>query len=121
MVYETYEELKNNDLKLGDKIIFKYKNTQYFYEVYPTFLCCCKIVEQDGMETKGPNNDIIFSVLGIQPDDFCKMYYIKCPDDFLDGIFPFYCEFDFQSAKNVVLALFLLCNDLKCMKNIWED
>lgn len=121
MVYETYEELKNNDLKLGDEIIFKYKNTQYFYEVYPTFLRCRKTSLQNETETKKPINDIIFSVLGIQPYDFCKMYYIKCPDDFLDGIFPYYCKYDFQSAKNIVLALFLMCNDLKCMKNIWED
>lgn len=121
MVYKTYEELKNNDLKLGDEIIFKYKNTQYFYTVSSNFLNCCKIVSQNGIETEEPYNDVIFSDLNILPDDFCKMHYIKFPDNFSDGIFPFYCDYDFQSAKNVVLALFLICDDLKCMKNIWED
>lgn len=121
MVYKTYEELKNNDLKLGDEIIFNYKNTQYFYQVCSNFLNCCKIVSQNGIETEEPYNDVIFSDLNIDAYDFCKMHYIKFPDDFSDGIFPFYCYYDFQSAKNVVLALFLLCNDLKCMKNIWED
>lgn len=121
MIYKTYEELKYNDLKLNDKIIFKHKGKEYLYHVYNSYLSCLKVISSNEMEYKYYDNDAIFLGLNIDPYDFCEMHYTSCPENFHEGVFPFYNNGDFISAKNVVLALFLICDDLKCMKNIWED
>lgn len=121
MIYKTYEKLKNNDLKLNDKIIFKHKNIEYIYQVCQSYLQCLKVTSLQGTEFKNYRNDIIFSDLNLDPYSFCKLHYISCPEHFENGVFPYYYNNDFKSAKNVALALFLHCNDPKLTKNIWED
>ena len=121
MLYTTYEELKNNDLKSNDKIIFKYKNKQYLYIVCDSYLQCLKVILPNGIEDELYDNDSIFLDLNIDPYDFCEIYYTNCPENFQEGIFPYYDKLDFISAKNVILALFLYCGDLESHKNIWED
>lgn len=121
MIYKTYEELKYNDLKLDDKIIFKHNGKEYLYHVCNSYLSCLKVISPNKMEDKYYDNDAIFLDLNIDPYDFCEMHYTSCPKNFHVGIFPYYNKGDFISAKNVVLALFLYCNDFKSNKNIWED
>ena len=92
--YKNLNELKGNILKRGDRVIFK--KFKIKMRVRQKFL---------SNERYKKGNEEIFTVLGLDKEDFCKEHYgYKA-----EGVWPESKREDYIGLTNVVFALMKLC------------
>ena len=106
------KDLEHYGLQLGDFVIFHVKDNQskfvdLKYKVYPDFLMNINDVS-DASPSDRHFNDEIFTILGLDPHEFCTKYYGYGARD---GIWPSYKEYDLEAATNVVKALYTLIDN----------
>lgn len=106
------KDLEHYGLQLGDFVIFHVKDNQskfvdLKYKVYPDFL-----MNINDISVASPSdrhfNDEIFTILGLDPHEFCSKYYGYKSRD---GIWPSYKDYDLEAATNVVKALYTLIDN----------
>ena len=107
------KDLEYYRLQVGDLVIFCVKDSHgkfvdLKYQVHSDFLMCI-----DGISDASPSdrhfNDEIFTILGLDPHEFCTKYYGYGAGD---GIWPSYKDYDLEAATNVVKALYTLIDNI---------
>lgn len=94
MIYRTLEELEKNTLYLHDTVYFYINGRQLKYSVHSDYLA---------NELNCENREI-FSILGINKEDFCRWHYGYTP---YGGNWPISKVADFAALTRVVKALYL--------------
>ena len=107
------KDLEHYGLQLGDFVIFHVKDNQgkfvdLKYKVYPDFLMNINDIS-DASPSDRHFNDEIFTILGLDPHEFCSKYYGYGARD---GIWPSYKDYDLEAATNVVKALYTLIDTM---------
>lgn len=103
------KDLEYYRLQVGDVVIFHVKDNHgkfvdLKYEVHPDFLMNINDVS-DASPSDRHFNDEIFTILGLDPHEFCTKYYGYGARD---GIWPSYKDYDLEAVTNVVKALYTL-------------
>ena len=94
MIYQTLEELGNNTLNLNDTVYFYINSRQLKY-----------CVQSDHLTNAFKcDNKEIFSILGINKEDFCRWHYGYTP---YGGDWPSCKAGDLTALTRVVKALYL--------------
>lgn len=106
------KDLEYYGLQIGDVVIFHVKDDQgrfvdLKYEVRPDFLMNINDVS-DTSPSDRHFNDEIFTILGLDPHEFCTKYYGYGARD---GRWPSYKDYDLEAATNVVKALYTLIDN----------
>lgn len=106
------KDLEYYRLQVGDVVIFHVKDNHgkfvdLKYEVHSDFLMCINDIS-DGHPSDRHFNDEIFTILGLDPHEFCSKYYGYKSRD---GIWPSYKDYDLEAATNVVKALYTLIDN----------
>ena len=106
------KDLEYYRLQVGDVVIFHVKDNQskfvdLKYKVYPDFLMNINDIS-DASPSDRHFNDEIFTILGLDPHEFCTKYYGYKSRD---GIWPAFKDYDLEAATNVVKALYTLIDN----------
>lgn len=132
--YSTFAELRNNELDLGDLVIFDYRfagldrHDGFHVEYRVGSRCLIEINREYDKENE------IFKLLGLDPWDFCEQHYLsgeglrhtKLPDYWeryktaYPNLWPPYCVDDYESITKVVLELFRLIEEPERLKETSE-
>lgn len=107
------KDLEYYRLQVGDVVIFHVKDNHgkfvdLKYEVHSDFLMNINDVS-DASPSDKYFNDEIFTILGLDPHEFCTKYYGYKSRD---GIWPSYKDYDLEAATNVVKALYTLIDTM---------
>jgi hypothetical protein len=107
------KDLEYYRLRERDIVIFHVKDKQgefvdLKYEVHSNFLMNINDIS-DASPSDRHFNDEIFTILGLDPHEFCTKYYGY---EYIDGIWPCYKDWDFEAATNVVKALYTLIDTM---------
>lgn len=103
------KDLEYYRLQVGDVVIFHVKDNHgkfvdLKYKVHPDFLMNINDVS-DASPSDRHFNDEIFTILGLDPHEYCSKHYGYKSRD---GIWPSYKDYDLEAATNVVKALYTL-------------
>jgi hypothetical protein len=107
------KDLEYYRLQVGDVVIFHVKDNHgkfvdLKYEVHSDFLMCIYDIS-DASPSDRHFNDEIFTILGLDPHEYCSKYYGYVARD---GIWPSYKDYDLEAATNVVKALYTLIDTM---------
>lgn len=107
------KDLEYYRLQVGDVVIFHVKDNHgkfvdLKYEVHSDFLMNINDIS-DGHPSDRHFNDEIFTILGLDPHEFCTKYYGYKSRD---GIWPAFKDYDLEAATNVVKALYTLIDTM---------
>lgn len=110
------KDLEHYKLQVGDVVIFHVKNEHgkfidLKYEVHSDFLMNIDDIS-DALHSYRNFNDEIFTILELNPYEFCSKYYGYKSND---GVWPCYKEWDFEAATNVVKALYTVIDTMKML------
>lgn len=116
------KDLEYYRLQVGDVVIFHVKDdygkcVDLKYKVHSDFLMNIDDI-LDASPSDRHYNDEIFTILGLDPHDFCTKYYGYKSRD---GIWPAYKEYDLEAATNVVKALYTLIDSTKILPSYPSD
>lgn len=107
------KDLEYYRLQVGDVVIFHVKDNHgkfvdLKYKVHSDFLMCINDIS-DGHPSDRHFNDEIFTILGLDPHEYCSKYYGYKVSG---GIWPSYKDYDLEAATNVVKALYTLIDTM---------
>ena len=113
------KDLEYYRLQVGDVVIFHVKDkhgkfVDLKYEVQSDFLMNIN----DFLDVSPSDkyyNDEIFTILGLDPHEFCSKYYGY---EVSGGIWPSYKDYDLEAATNVVKALYTLIDSINMSESI---
>lgn len=117
MIINRLKDLDHHILSGGDVVVFQVESEQgefvdFKYVVEYNFLMA--IQDVDDMSPSATNrNDAIFTTLRLDPYEFCSKYYGY---ESKDGHWPFYKDYDYEAATNVVKSLYSVINLINMSK-----
>lgn len=116
------KDLDHYRLRGGDIVVFRFENehgefVDLNYVVEYNFLMAIQDVYNISPSDMY-HNDAIFTELGLDPREFCSKYYGY---ESGDGRWPYYKDYDYEAASNIVKALYTLIDSTKMSPLIKSD
>lgn len=117
MIINGLKDLEHYILSGGDIVVFQVENERgefvdFKYVVEETFLMIKRNIS-DASPSVESCNDEIFRVLELDPYEFCSKYYGYTT---YAGSWPYYKNYDYEAATNVVKSLYSVINLINVSK-----